>query len=81
MKIRVPQTSQVRLLSLRELGRGNTYRDARTGNIWLCAEGGYVNLTKDHIVTRGDNMPGPDDNKYFEPRYEKIDCVLEVKGS
>lgn len=79
MKIKSSLSATPQLLSLRELERGNTYRDVRSGYIWLCGEGGYVNLTKDHVVTRWDNMPGPDDNKNVDRRYEKVNCTIEIK--
>lgn len=79
MKIKSPSTPVRKLYSLRDLVSGETYRDVNTGNIWLCAVSGYVNLTKDHIITRYDNMPGPDDNKGWDLRYQKVECVLEVK--
>ena len=79
MKIKQQSLTKPKLVTLCDLDFGGTYRDITTGNIWLCAVGGYVNLTTDRMVTRNENMPGGDSTKVGAPRYEEVECILEIK--
>lgn len=79
MKIKFPNAAETRLVSLRSLDLGSTYRDVRTDDIWLYASGGFVNLTKDSIVTRAANMPDVSAEGSDVCRYVKVECILEIK--
>lgn len=78
MKIKYPSSKPPKLISLGQLYTGNTYRDHRTGHIWLATASGFVDLTENRVVCRIDNMPGFDDGLDY-PRYEKVYCVIEVQ--
>lgn len=78
MKIKFPNIKPPSLVSLKEFYSDKTYRDYRTGHIWLATTGGFVDLTDSRIVQRTENMPGFDDGIDY-PRYEIVNCVIEIQ--